>query len=213
MKLVLLGAPGSGKGTLSELLIKKYNFHHISTGDLFRKIVEENSELSSEIKKFMSLGKLVPDELTNKLARREIEKLENCNIILDGYPRNVEQAEFLNNFITIDMAIYLDVNEDIIVKRLTGRRICDKCGKIYNIYFSDIKQENICNECGGILIQRKDDEPQTIADRLKVYYKYTYPLVDYYKKQDKLFEINGEIGKEEIEKQFDKFYNKLLNKK
>lgn len=196
MKIILLGAPGCGKGTLSEYLIDKYNFVHLSTGNLFRKVINDNLKYASDLKLYLSSGKLVPDELTNKLVKEEIQVLEKEKkwFILDGYPRTIEQGLFLNNLLNIDKVIYLNVDFDSIFKRLTGRRTCSKCGKIYNIYFSPTKVDGVCDVDGALLIQRKDDEESIINTRLQTYNKLTFPLIDFYKRQNKLFEVNGNLG-------------------
>lgn len=205
MKIVLLGAPGSGKGTLSEYLIEKYNFDHISTGNLFRKVIAENLKHVEELKTYLLSGALVPDDLTNKLAKEEIQTLEKQkkSFILDGYPRNIDQALFLDNLLTIDKVIYINVSEDSIIKRLTGRRTCSTCGKIYNIYYMPPKKDGVCDIDGGLLLQRKDDEEAVISNRLETYRKTTFPLVDFYRRQKKLIEIDGDSGKEKIRKEVD----------
>ncbi|MEF9984976.1 MAG: nucleoside monophosphate kinase [Malacoplasma sp.] len=210
MKIILLGAPGCGKGTLSEYLVKNYNFIHLSTGNLFRKVINENLKYSSDLKTYLSAGELVPDELTNKLVKEEIEILDKEKkwFILDGYPRTLEQGSFLDNLLDIDMVIYLNVDVDSIFKRLTGRRSCSKCGKIYNIYFSPTKNAGECDIDGALLIQRKDDEESIINTRLQTYNKLTLPLVNFYKNKNKLYEIDGNLGFEYISKKIDDLFKK-----
>ncbi|MDE5545113.1 MAG: nucleoside monophosphate kinase [Malacoplasma sp.] len=190
MKLVLLGAPGSGKGTFSEYIVKNYNLIHLSTGNIFRKTMDEKSLYWEELKSYMSKGLLVPDELTNKIVKSTLDTYGNSkSFILDGYPRTISQADFLSAITDIDVAIYLNVPLDELEKRLIGRRICNKCKRIYNIYYSKPKQFDICDDDGEALIQRKDDQKEVIEERMRVYKINTEPLVDYYKKNDKLFTI------------------------
>lgn len=186
MKILLLGAPGSGKGTLSEYLVDKYNFIHISTGNIFRDTITNNLENASELKEYISKGLLVPDRLTNKVVENYLKKIKDVgclNIVFDGYPRSIEQAKFLESFFIFDKVIYLSINDEILMKRLTGRRICGKCKKIYNVYFSPPKKENECDYDHSVLTQRKDDIEEVINERLHTYKKLTFPLVEYYKKQ------------------------------
>lgn len=201
-KIILLGAPGSGKGTLSEFLVQKYNFVHLSTGDLFRKNMDQNDELADELRKYIPKGELVPDELTNRVVKKEILELNNLkkSFILDGYPRTLDQANFLNNICSIDASIYLNVDLNIIISRLTGRRTCSVCKKIYNINSPETspKVKGICDLDQGLLMQRKDDEESVISQRIQVYKKTTFPLIDFYKESNKLYEIDGNKGKEEI---------------
>ena len=190
MKLVLLGAPGSGKGTFSEYIFKNYNLIHLSTGNIFRKTMDEKSLYWEELKSYMSKGLLVPDDLTNKIVKATLESYgNNKNFILDGYPRTIAQADFLSTITDIDVAIYLDVPLEELEKRLIGRRICNKCKRIYNIYFSKPQQFDICDDDGEILIQRKDDQKEVIDERMKVYKTNTEPLVGYYKRIGKLATI------------------------
>lgn len=212
-KIILLGAPGSGKGTLSEYLVLKYKFVHLSTGDLFRKNMDQNDSIADELRKYVPKGELVPDDLTNRVIKREILELnsQKKSLILDGYPRTLDQANFLNNIATIDASIYLNVDLDIIIKRLTGRRTCSVCKKIYNInsFETSPKVKGICDLDNGLLMQRKDDEESVISQRMQVYKKTTFPLIEFYKKSNKLYEINGNLSKAETEKAIDKIIKNL----
>ena len=199
-KLLLLGAPGSGKGTLSSLLIEKYNLKHISTGNLFRSEIENNGEYASKIKELMINGQLITDDITNQLASNEILLTckNNVGFILDGYPRTIPQAEFLTKITNIDKVFYLDIDSELLVKRIVGRRICSKCGTNFNIYFKIPKTEGICDKCQSPLIQRKDDNEETLISRIKEYQNKTAPLIDFYSKQNKLVKINANKNIDEV---------------
>ena len=210
MKLILLGAPGSGKGTISEYIVSKYNFIHLSTGSLFRKRMDEKGLYWEELKNHILKGQLVPDDLVNKIVKSEILNYKaNQSYILDGYPRTIEQANFLSTITDIDYAIFLDVAEKDLEKRLTGRRVCNKCKKIYNIYFYPPQNNGVCDLDGSLLIQRKDDDPNVIKERIETYKINTLPLIEYYKKLNKLITINSSNNKDEIKIKID---NIILNK-
>ncbi len=205
MKLILLGAPGSGKGTVSEYIIKKNNIIHLSTGNLFRKRIEEKGQYWEDLKDCVVNGKLVSDDLVNKIVKSELEKYTNNeSFILDGYPRTIEQADFLATVTNVDCVIYLNVPQDTLNKRLLGRRMCDKCKKIYNIYFTKTKVEGKCDIDNGNLIQRKDDNEEVIKDRIATYNINTFPLVDYYKKKNLLIDVDCSKSHDEIDKEIDK---------
>lgn len=209
MKIILLGAPGSGKGTISEHIIEKHNFIHLSTGNLFRKRMDEKGMYWEELNSYMLKGKLVPDDLVNKIVKSELLTYgPKQSYILDGYPRTIEQAEFLSTITDIDCAIYLDVQESVLEKRLTGRRICSQCKKIYNIYFSPPKNEGICDNDNALLNQRKDDDASVIKQRLDQYRESTMPLIDYYAKKNLLITILGNKSKESINEEIDNIINK-----
>jgi len=201
MIILIIGPPASGKGTQIEKIAKKFKLKHIpSPGDLFRKIGDE------EVKKYLSTGRLVPDELVAKLVFKEIDDAEN--FILDSYPRNLNQAKTLDNFLAkrnkkLDYVIYLKVSEKEIIKRITNRRVCVKCGKIYNLATNPPKEDEKC-ECGGKLIQREDDKEEVVRARMDVFRKYTEPLLEYYK--DKLIVIDGE---QPVDKVFEDICEKL----
>jgi len=201
MIILIIGPPASGKGTQIEKIAEKFKLRHIpSPGDLFRKIGDE------EVKKYLSTGRLVPDELVAKLVFKEIDDAEN--FILDSYPRNLNQAKTLDNFLAkrnkkLDYVIYLKTGEEEIIKRITNRRVCVKCGKIYNLATNPPKEDEKC-ECGGELIQREDDKEEVVRARLDVFRKYTEPLLEYYK--DKLIVIDGE---QPVDKVFEDICEKL----
>lgn len=208
MKLVLLGAPGCGKGTISDYLVKNYGLVHLSTGDIFRKTIDEKGPYWEELKSYISKGLLVPDELTNKIVKIALDKNIDKSFILDGCIRTVAQADFLATIIDIDVALYLEVPFDVLEKRLTGRRICGKCKRIYNIYYSAPKREDICDDDGEFLIQRKDDQKEIIDERMKVYKTNSEPLIGYYEKLNKLVTINSK-NLEDLESDLDDL---LMNK-
>lgn len=203
MKILLLGAPGAGKGTLSEYLTSKHKYVHVSTGNIFRKVMDENLQYADELKQYTLKGMLVPDELTNKIAKEYLNELlkQKHSIVLDGYPRTVEQANFLNNIFELDKVVYLNVPDNFLINRLTGRRMCSECKKIYNIYFNPPKNEGVCDLDGKLLIQRKDDDPSIIQERIDTYKAITFPLITYY--GEKVFEIDGTLSVEEIHKKID----------
>lgn len=202
-KIIFLGPPGSGKGTYSSRISPKLDIPHISTGDLLRKEVKNESDLGKEAKEYMDKGDLVPDELVIKILKKRIEE-DDCEkgFILDGFPRTLNQAKELEKITDIDVVINLQLSGEIIVKKLAGRRVCKKCGNNYNV--ADIHQEGInmppllpekegvCDKCGGELIQRDDDKPEVIKDRLKTYHEKTQPLIDYYDEKGilKNFKVN-----------------------
>jgi len=197
MKLVLLGAPGAGKGTQAKKLIETYGIPQISTGDILRKAVADGTPLGKEAKSYMDKGELVPDSVVIGLVKERIAQ-DDCKkgYILDGFPRNTAQAEVLDKVLAemgapLDTALSVDVEKDVLMKRLTGRRTCRKCQQMYNIYFSLPKKEGVCDKCGGELFQRNDDKEETIRKRLDVYDAQTAPLMDYYKKKGMLKSVMG----------------------
>jgi adenylate kinase len=194
MKIVLLGPPGAGKGTQAKQISNNYNIPHISTGDMFRKNISEKSALGIKAKEYMDKGLLVPDELTIEIVKDRLGN-EDCKngFLLDGFPRTVKQAEALDLFLTekIDTALLIEVPRDSILERMTGRRVCPKCGATYHIKFNPAKVENKCDVCGSELIQRKDDSVETVEERLDVYHRQTEPLVEYYKSKNVLGTVDG----------------------
>jgi len=197
LKIILLGPPGAGKGTQAKSISREYNIPHISTGDIFRKNISEKTPLGVEAKGYMDSGKLVPDELTINLVKDRLTK-EDCKngFMLDGFPRTVMQAEALDAFlkernIDIDAALLIDAPKDLIIERMTGRRVCSKCGETYHIMNIPPKVEDVCDVCGSALIQRKDDNLETVIERLEVYDKQTQPLVEYYRRRGKLMSVDG----------------------
>ena len=197
MKIIMLGAPGAGKGTQAKMIAEKYSLPHISTGDIFRANIKNQTELGMEAKKYMDEGKLVPDELTVKILLDRVAN-EDCKngYVLDGFPRTIPQAEVLNKALedmndAIDYAIDVDVPDENIVRRMSGRRACVTCGATYHIVHVPPKTENICDKCGSELILRDDDKPETVLNRLKVYHEQTQPLIEYYTAKGVLRTVDG----------------------
>lgn len=197
MKIIMLGAPGAGKGTQAKLIAEKYNIPHISTGDIFRANIKEGTELGKEAKQYMDKGQLVPDELTVRILLDRVSK-DDCKngYVLDGFPRTIPQAEVLDTEVAklgekIDFAIDVDVPDENIIRRMSGRRSCPGCGKTYHIVHVPPKKEGICDDCGKELVLRDDDKPETVKNRLDVYHKQTQPLIDYYSKQNILRTVDG----------------------
>ncbi|MBI5026984.1 MAG: adenylate kinase [Nitrospirae bacterium] len=204
MRLVLLGAPGAGKGTQAKKLIEKYGIPQISTGDILRKAVADGTPLGKEAKSYMDKGELVPDKVVIGLIEERLKQGDTKKgYILDGFPRNTAQAETLDRMLNdmgmpLDFALSVDVPKNDLLKRLTGRRTCKNCQQMYNIYFSPSKKENVCDKCGGELYQRDDDKEETIKKRLDVYESQTAPLINYYAKKGKLKSVMGVGSIEEI---------------
>ena len=199
MKIIMLGAPGAGKGTQAKMIAKEYGIPHISTGDIFRANIKEGTELGKEAKTYMDAGQLVPDELTVKILLDRVAK-EDCKdgYVLDGFPRTIPQAEVLDEALTklgdkIDFAIDVDVPDQNIVRRMGGRRACVTCGATYHIEHVPPKTEGICDTCGSELILRDDDKPETVSNRLKVYHDQTQPLIEFYTKKGVLKSVDGTI--------------------
>ena len=200
MRIILLGPPGAGKGTQADILSKHYKIPHISTGDILREQVKDNTELGQEAKGYMQKGELVPDNIVIKMVIKRIENEDaKRGFILDGFPRNVNQAKELDRELSsshkeIDLAVYLETSERVIVDRLAGRRICKDCQAVYHIKNMPPEKDGICDRCGGKLYQREDDRPQTIRNRLKVYKKEIQTLMDYYKDSNKLYIVSGDLS-------------------
>lgn len=190
LKIVLLGPPGSGKGTQAKQLMEELKIAHISTGDLLREAVKAQNDLGRKAKEYMDAGKLVPDDLVIALVREKVETLDG-GFILDGFPRTIEQAEKLEEFSSIDAVINIEVDEGVLVERLTKRRSCRNCGSVYHLMFNPPKKEGICDSCGGELYQRSDDTEATVRERLKTYTESTFPLVEYYRSKGKILNIDG----------------------
>lgn len=200
MKLIILGAPGAGKGTQAKIISDKYKIPHVSTGDIFRANIKENTELGKKAKEYMDSGLLVPDELVIELIVDRLNK-EDCNsgFILDGFPRTIPQAEALDQALfdagsKIDYAIEIVVPDDLIIRRMSGRRACVNCGATYHIVNIPPVVEGRCDRCNSELILREDDKAETVLKRLEVYYEQTSPLIDYYKNQNILISIDGTRG-------------------
>lgn len=203
MKLVLIGSPGAGKGTQAKVLSKHFDIAHISTGDLLREEINLKTELGLKIIDIMNAGELVSDEIVEALLSNRIKK-DDCKngFILDGYPRNVEQAEGLPSVVGhIDKVVLISVEDDLIIERMVGRRGCPKCGQMYHIKYNPPKEDGVCGECGTALVQRKDDNEETVKNRLSVYHTSTSPIIDYYKNKGLLLEISGVGNIDDISKQ------------
>ena len=204
MKVVMLGAPGAGKGTQAKKIAAKYNIPHISTGDIFRANIKNGTELGKKAKTYMDQGLLVPDELVVDLVVDRVNQ-EDCadGYVLDGFPRTIPQAEALTKALAsqgqkLDYAIDVDVPDENIVRRMSGRRACVGCGATYNLEYDTTKKEGICYVCGGELILRDDDKPETVEKRLGVYHEQTQPLIDYYTNAGILKRVDGTVDIEEV---------------
>ena len=194
MKLVLLGAPGAGKGTQAEVISEKYNIPTISTGNIIRAALKNGTEMGLKAKAYIDSGRLVPDDVVIGIIKERLAE-QDCadGFILDGFPRTIPQAEALDSMgIIIDAALSIEVSDREIVKRMSGRRVCEKCGASYHIEFKKPEAEGVCDACGGALVIRKDDEPDTVLDRLDIYHKQTEPLKSYYSEQGKLKTVQGQ---------------------
>ena len=204
MKIIMLGAPGAGKGTQAQMIAEKYNIPHISTGDIFRANIKNGTELGKKAKEFIDKGQLVPDELTVELLLDRVAN-DDCKngYVLDGFPRTIPQADVLDSELTklgdkVDYAINVDVPDENIVRRMSGRRACLKCGATYHIEHIPPKTEGICDKCGSELVQREDDKPETVLNRLSVYHEQTQPLIEYYDKKNILKTVNGTKDMQEV---------------
>ena len=197
MKIIMLGAPGAGKGTQAKMIADKYDIPHISTGDIFRANIKNGTALGMEAKGYMDQGKLVPDELTVKILLDRVAKADCKNgYVLDGFPRTIPQAEVLDKALTelndkIDFAINVDVPDENIIRRMSGRRACLNCGATYHIEHVPPKTEGICDRCGNELILRDDDKEETVKNRLTVYHEQTQPLIDFYTAKGVLKDVDG----------------------
>lgn len=205
--IIFLGPPGAGKGTQSQLLKERNNFIQISTGDLLREAVKNQTPLGLKAKEYMNEGKLVPDELIISLIEEKLKEYKDSNIIFDGFPRTIPQAESLNKLLKdfnrdINAVILFKIEDEEVIKRLSGRRVCPSCGAVYHIIYNPPKNDEICDKCGAKLIQRDDDKEEVIRKRLEVYHQQTKPLVDYYK--NKILEIDATDEPENV-------YKKIIN--
>ena len=204
MKIIMLGAPGAGKGTQAKKIADKYQIPHISTGDIFRANIKEGTELGKKAKSYMDQGQLVPDELTLELIMDRFQNPDCKNgYVLDGFPRTIPQAEALTEALakkgeTIDYAINVEVPDENIINSMGGRRACLACGSTYHIVYAPTKVEGICDRCGEKLVLRDDDKPETVKNRLNVYHNQTQPLIEYYTKQGKLAEVDGTQSMEDV---------------
>ena len=204
MKIIMLGAPGAGKGTQAKQIADKYSIPHISTGDIFRANIKNGTELGKKAKQYMDQGALVPDELTCDLVMDRIQQ-DDCKngYVLDGFPRTIPQAEALDAALgkineKMDYAIDVDVPDENIVNRMSGRRACLNCGATYHLISIPPKVEGICDRCGSEIVLREDDKPETVQKRLKVYHEQTQPLIDYYKNQGILKSVDGTQPMDEV---------------
>jgi len=216
VRIILLGPPGSGKGTQAKFLSKRYGIPHIAMGDILREEVAKKTPLGEKVNVYMSKGELVPDEIVIEVLKKRLQEADCTNgFILDGFPRTLNQAKALDNMLSelnlkIDAVIYIEVPDEEIMKRLSLRRTCKVCGRIYNLHYNPPKQDGKCDVCGGELIIRNDDKPEVIKNRLKVYNEQTKPLVNYYETHKLLIRINGVNT---IDKVFQQIVEKLSLKK
>ena len=218
MVIIMLGAPGSGKGTQCKWISSKYGIEHISMGDIFRKNIKERTPIGIEAEKYINEGKLVPDNIAIKTLEETLDKIDNLEkgIILDGYPRTIIQAEKLDEYLErkslkLDAVINLTISDEEIISRVVNRRICcnSKCGEIYNIKNNPPKKENVCDKCGSDLIKRADDNEQTALNRVEVYHKQTKPLIKYYNEKGILNTILGVGTLEETQTNIENILNKI----
>ena len=204
MNIILMGLPGAGKGTQASEIVKKFPIPHISTGDMFRKAIKDETNLGKEAKSYMDRGELVPDEVTVGIVKERISEDDaKKGFLLDGFPRTIEQAESLNQIMSeldreIDAIINIEVPEEELMNRLTGRRICEKCGTTYHLVFNPPKVDGICDIDGGKLYQREDDNPETVSNRLSVNVKQSKPILEYYNEKGVLKNIDGSKDIEEV---------------
>ena len=204
MNIILLAPPAAGKGTQAEILLEKYNLNHISTGNLLRSASKENSDFGNELKEKLESGNLVSDDIVIEVLNRYLAKTDNNNLLLDGFPRNIYQAEKLDEILKqkqsqIDYVFLLDVEKNILENRITGRRLCEGCGKVYNVNIDSLKpkNDNICDKCGCNLYTRKDDNQDTFKIRYQEYINQTSLLIDYYKNKGILYEIDSSVSCED----------------
>lgn len=204
MNIILMGLPGAGKGTQASEIFKKFPIPHISTGDMFRKAIKDETDLGKEAKSYMDRGELVPDEVTVGIVKERISEDDaKKGFLLDGFPRTIDQAESLNQIMSeldreIDAVINIEVPEEELMNRLTGRRICEKCGTTYHLVFNPPKVDGICDIDGGKLYQREDDNPETVSNRLSVNVKQSKPILEYYNNKGVLKNIDGSKDIDEV---------------
>ncbi|WP_396611939.1 adenylate kinase [Haloferax sp. S1W] len=194
-RILLLGAPGAGKGTQSKRLAEEFDVEHVTTGDALRANKDMETEYGTP-RSFMEKGELVPDAVVNEIVKAALEDADGY--VLDGYPRNLSQAEYLTEITDLDAVIYLEVAEDELVERLTGRRVCSECGTNFHVKFNQPEEEGVCDECGGELIQRDDDTEETVRERLSVFDENTAPVIEHYRDEGVLVEIDGEQTPDEV---------------
>lgn len=207
MKLVFLGPPGAGKGTLASEAAKYYGIPHISTGSMFRSAINDHTPLGEKIQKIIASGSLVDDETTAALVKERLTQQDACNgFILDGFPRTIVQAEILEDFCTLDAVIDFDISDDAVIKRLSGRRLCPACGKNFHIEFMKPQVEGICDDCRGTLIIREDDKIEAIVRRLETYRKQTFPLIEFYQNKKLLITLDAQPAPTVILENFIKLF-------
>lgn len=204
MRLILLGPPGAGKGTQASSIVAEYGITHISTGDIFRHNIKNETELGKKVKSYLDKGQLVPDELTIDLVWDRLSK-DDCKkgFLLDGFPRTINQAEALQKGLEerglkLDKVINIDVDKNILVKRLSGRRVCKNCGETYHIDNKPTLKDGVCDKCSGEVIQRADDNEKTVLDRIEVYENQTFPLIDFYKNLGLVLTVDGTLSIEDV---------------
>ena len=207
MNLLIIGAPGAGKGTMSDLILERFNLIHVSTGDMLRQAVKEETEVGLKAQEYMNKGELVPDEIIHDIIVERFSKDDMDNgFLFDGYPRTYNQAVDLDEILKqlgkhIDAVINLNIEDEELIKRITGRRLCPTCGEIYNIYFNSSEKEGICDKCNGELIQRKDDNLESLQVRLSEYHKNTQPVIEYYEANDLVKHVDATQSIPEVFKQ------------
>jgi adenylate kinase len=205
MKLIFLGPPGAGKGTLAAIAKDRYGLPHVSTGDIFREAIKNETELGKKVKGILASGELVPDELTVALVKDRLAAPDaSKGFILDGFPRTIPQAEALELFAPVEAAVDFRISDELVVERLSGRRVCKSCGRNYNVKFVPPKKEGICDACGGQLYVRDDDKIEAINNRLSVYRAQTAPLIEYYRKRGKLLEVDASVPTEKVIEELDR---------
>lgn len=215
MNIILLAPPAAGKGTQAEILKSAYNLNHISTGDLLRSASKDESDFGKNLKVMLESGNLVSDDIVLEVLNKYLEKCNELNLLLDGFPRNIYQAEKLDEILKernsqVDYVFLLNVPKEILLYRITGRRLCKSCGKVYNVNIDPLKPKNesICDQCGGELYSRSDDNEETFNNRYNEYEKETYPLINYYKQKGILYEVDSSVNKDDTFKQIEEILGK-----
>ena len=199
LNVVLLGGPGAGKGTQAEKLLEERDMEHLATGDILRDEVDRGTDLGSKAKSYMDKGELVPDDLVVDMVEKRLT--EEKGYLFDGFPRTIDQAEALEEAVELDLVAYIKIDESEAVRRLSARRVCSECGRIYNTLFKPPEAEGVCDKCGGDLYQRDDDKSEVIRDRFETFLAETAPLIEFYREKDLLEEINGEQDPERVHKE------------